>query len=150
MKKNIAEIEAFMQLKSFALIGASAKNSKKFGNFILKKMLGNGRTVYPIHRTAKAIDGIKCYPDIKSLPANPYGVVVAVPPRETVKVVAELYEAGIKNVWLQMGAENDKSIAYCITKGMNVIAGQCIIMFLESPGFPHNLHKWVWGIGAGR
>ena len=38
MKKNISDIEEFMKLKTFAIIGVSAKK-KKFGNIIFKQLL---------------------------------------------------------------------------------------------------------------
>ncbi len=147
MKNSLSQIADFMKLRTFAIIGVSTKK-KKFGNYILEHMLDKELRVLPIHRTAAEIDGIKCYPSVADLPVKPDAVILVVPPAETEKVVVELHEAGIKNVWMQQGAESNKAIVYCLQNDINVIAGQCILMFLDKPGFPHNVHKWVWSLGA--
>lgn len=48
-KKELPKIEGFLNLRSFALVGASA-TKKKFGNYILKAMVDRGFKVYPIQR----------------------------------------------------------------------------------------------------
>ncbi len=147
MKNSLSQIADFLKLRTFVLIGASTKK-KKFGNYILRHMLEKELHVLPIHRTAAEIDGIKCYPTIDALPLKPDAAILVIPPAETEKVVAELHEAGIKNIWMQQGAESNKAIAYCLQNDMEVIAGECILMFLDKPGFPHNVHKWFWSLGA--
>jgi len=147
MKNSLSQIADFMKLRTFAIIGVSTKK-KKFGNYILEHMLDKELHVLPIHRTAAEIDGIKCYPSVAELPVKPDAVILVVPPAESEKVVVELHEAVIKNVWMQQGAESNKAIVYCLQNDINVIAGQCILMFLDKPGFPHNVHKWVWSLGA--
>ena len=132
-------------LRSYAIIGVSAKK-KKFGNMILKSMVYRGFKIYPVHKNADFIDGVKCFPDLASLPQKPEGVILCVPPAETEKLVNEIYEAGIKNVWMQQGSESNKAIEFCVTREIRVISGQCMLMFLNKPGFPHNLHHWAWGL----
>lgn len=146
-KENLSQIQNFMQLGSFALVGASAKG-KKFGNFILKAMRKKHMEVYAIHRTAKVIDGSSCYPDFESLPVKPEGVILVIPPRETEKVLESIRAAGIKNVWLQQGSESSKAVSYCIANNINYLSGECIMMFFDHPGFPHNVHKWIWNMSA--
>lgn len=144
MKKLISNIEAFVKLKSFAIIGVSARK-KKFGNDIMKQMLKRGFKIYPIHKKAMVIDGERCYPDIESLPEKPEGIIVCIPPAETEKVVKDIVHAGIKNVWMQQGAENKAAIDYCNAHDIKVVSKQCLLMFLNHSGFPHNFHHWVWG-----
>lgn len=143
MKKNITEIERFMDLKSYAIIGVSAKK-KKFGNTIFTNMKSRKFNIYPIHRSAASIDGEKCYPGIESLPEKPEGVILVIPPAETEKAVKDIAKAGIKNVWIQLGADSKPAIDYCAASGINVIKNECMLLFLDKPGFPHNIHKWIW------
>jgi uncharacterized protein len=146
-EKNISQIQDFMKLRSFALFGASSKK-RKFGNLVLSTLAAKGYTVFPIHKTAYFIDGIKCYNSFDELPYKPDGVILVIPPDEAQHVVNDIISEGIKNVWFQQGSESAKAVNYCILNGLNVIYGECILMFTEKPGFPHNLHKWVWGLGA--
>jgi len=145
MKKNISEIDEFMKLKSFAIIGVSAKK-KKFGNIIYKQLLRKGLKIYPIHRNAMLIDGTPCYPDISNLPEKPDGVILNIHPEETEKALKDIFTKGIKHVWMQQGSENKAAIEYCKSNGIKAVTGNCILMFLEKPGFPHNFHHWVWGM----
>lgn len=133
-------------LRSYAIIGVSAQK-KKFGNMILKSMIYRGFKVYPIHKKASFVEGVKCFSDLKSLPEKPEGVILCVKPGETEKLVHEIYEAGIKNVWMQQGSESNKAIEFCVVNDIRVISGQCMLMFMDKPGFPHNLHHWVWNLG---
>ncbi len=145
MKKNVSNINEFIGLKSFAIIGVSAKK-KKFGNSILKEMLTRGFKIFPIHKSAMIIDGVPCYPDLQNLPEKPQGVILVVHPEETEKVVKEIAAAGINYVWMQQGAESKTAIEYCANHGINVVSKECILMFLARPGFPHNFHHWIWGL----
>jgi acyl-CoA synthetase (NDP forming) len=98
-KKELPKIEDFLKLKSFALVGASA-TKKKFGNYILKAMVERGFRVYPVHRTADSVSGVKCYNSFDELPEVPQAVIVVVPPKQSEIVVKQAAEAGVKNVWL--------------------------------------------------
>jgi len=146
MKKNVSTINEFIRLKSFAIIGVSAKK-KKFGNSILKEMLSRGFKLFPIHKSAMLIDGVPCYMDLQNLPEKPDGVILVIHPEETEKVVREIASAGIKHVWMQQGSESKTAIEYCAKHGIKAVSGECILMFLTRPGFPHNFHHWIWGLG---
>jgi len=145
MKIKNPVISEFMNLKSYAIIGVSAKR-KKFGNEILKQLARRGFAVFPIHREAMLIDGIPCYPDIQNLPEKPEGIILVIHPDETEKVVKDIVSAGIRYVWMQQGAESKTAIEYCSNHGIKVVSGECLLMFINKPGFPHNLHHWVWGL----
>jgi predicted CoA-binding protein len=143
MKATKSQIEEFINLNSFAIIGVSAKK-KKFGNEIMKQMLQRGYDIYPVHRTAPAVDGIKCYPNLISLPEKPEGVIACVHPEQTEKVVLEMTNAGIAHIWMQNGSSSAAAVNYCISRGIKVVNGECLIMFLNNLGFPHGLHKKLW------
>ncbi len=145
MKATKSQIEDFMNLPSYAIIGVSARK-KKFGNEILKQMMKRGMEVYPVHRTAPAVDGVKCYHNLQSLPEKPEGVIACVPPEQTEKIVLEMTNAGISHIWMQHGSSSEAAISYCISRGIKIVSGECVIMFLKNLGFPHGLHKRIWNI----
>ena len=139
---EVPETEKFMKLRTFALLGASSKK-RKFGNIILSSLLKRGYTVYPVHKTARVIEGIRCYNSFAGLPEKPEGVILVIPPYESRHVVDDIVRAGIKNVWFQQGSESAEALNNCVLSGLNVVSGECILMYTEKPGFPHNLHKWI-------
>lgn len=148
-EKNIQQIENFMKLRSFALYGASSKK-KKFGNYVLAELTKKNYKIFPIHRTAAFIDNTKAYGSLNELPEKPEGVILVIPPAETEHVMDDIIAAGIKNVWFQQGSVSERAVRYAELNGINVVSGECVLMFSGHAGFPHNLHKWFWSLGARR
>jgi len=138
-------VNNFLTGSKFAVAGVS-RSGKKFGNSAYKELKKRGYTVYPVNPNINEINGDKCFGNLTELKDKVDGVVVVVPPDESVKVIKDAESAGIKNVWLQQGAESDEAIEYCADKGINVVYGQCILMFAGQAEFFHRTHKWVRGI----
>ena len=125
------KIKAFLDGKSFAVVGASQDRSK-YGNKVLRVYQQNGLTVYPVNPKADQIEGLTCYPDLASLPEPIHGLSIITPPRVTEKVVESAKAAGIQHVWMQPGAENDQAVEQAEAAGMNLIAGgPCILVTLR-------------------
>ena len=104
-----AAVENFVGQHKLAVVGVS-RDTKKFGNMAYKALKEKGYQVYPINRNVEAVEGDRCYTTLAALPEKVDGVLVIVPPTETEKVVREVDAAGIKNVWMQQGAESDEAI----------------------------------------
>lgn len=70
-------ISQLLKPRSVAVIGASADPSKTAGRPVayLKK-LGFTGDIYPINPKVDEIDGLKCYPDVASLPSTPDVAIV--------------------------------------------------------------------------
>lgn len=141
-RKNVDE---FVAQKTIALAGAS-RSGKKFGNSLLKELTAKGYTVYPVHPDAQEIDGYSCVSSIGELPERVGGLVLAVKPAESEKLVREAYAAGITRVWLQQGAQSDDAVKFCRDNGMDVIAGECLLMFAEPVQSVHSFHRFLWKI----
>ncbi len=136
-------IGEFLGQKTLALVGVS-RGGKKFGNSVLKDLAGKGYRVFPVHPSAEMIGGVRCWPDLKSLPEPVGGVVVVVPPEQTDRVVRDAHEAGIRRVWMQPGAESPEAVRFCEEQGMRVVEGECILMFAEPVRSIHGLHRGLW------
>jgi acyl-CoA synthetase (NDP forming) len=71
-------IARLMKPRSVAVIGASADPTKTAGRpvaYLTKH--GFGGAIYPVNPRAEVIGGLKCYPDVRSLPAAPdVGIVL--------------------------------------------------------------------------
>ncbi|MCU0255849.1 MAG: CoA-binding protein [Vicinamibacterales bacterium] len=140
-----AAVDAFVAERTLAIAGVS-RSGKKFGNTILKELTERGYTLYPIHPEAATIDGRAAYRSFADLPAKPGGVVVVVPPAQAAGVVRDAYEAGITNVWLQQGAVSPDAVRYGAEHGMNVVDGECILMFTDPQAWHHRTHRWIWRV----
>lgn len=73
-------------------------------------------------------------------------MLISVQPSEAEKVVKSAFEAEIKNVWLQQGAQLDSNIQFCKDNGINVVHNECILMYAEPVRSFHKFHRWVWKI----
>jgi predicted CoA-binding protein len=135
-------ITNFLNQRSYAVVGVS-RSGKKFGNNVYKMLRERGSTVYAVNPLAATIEGDRCYATLKDLPGLVDGVVVVVPPKQTESVVREAAAEGIQRIWLQQGSESRKAIQYCEQYGLDVIHGQCILMFAEPVTSVHKFHQWV-------
>ena len=140
---TLKSIEDFLANHEVAVIGAS-DNKKKFGNIVLNKLKDNGYTVYPINPRLTEIDGIKCYPNIESLPETVKAAVFITKPEISEKITIQICESKtINHLWYQQGAESNYIIQVALSNNKNVIFGECIMMHIKSSGFPHNFHKFI-------
>ena len=123
-------IDKFFQSDVFAVIGASA-NRDKYGNKVLRVYLQRGKKVIPVNPKEKEIEGIPCVAGISDLPGDVNSISVITPPSVTEQVVEQAISKGIRNIWMQPGAESPKAIETCLMNGINVIAdGSCILVVL--------------------
>jgi uncharacterized protein len=135
-------IENFLESDAFAVIGVSA-DRRKFGNVVFRTMKEKQAVVYPVHRTLETVEGDACYGSVAALPANVQAVVTVVPPSQTAAIVSECAARGIKQIWMQPGSESGEAIAEAERAGIQVVAGECILMFLEPVGSLHKVHRFV-------
>jgi predicted CoA-binding protein len=139
-----ATIDGFLAQRTLALVGVS-RSGRKFGNAVLRELSGKGYRVLPVHPEADEIDGTRCWPDLRSLPQEVGGVVVVVPPDRAAKVVEEAADAGIPRVWLQQGAGSPDVVRAAEERGLEVVDGECILMFAEPTAFFHRAHRFIRG-----
>lgn len=144
-----AALEKFFAPKSLAIAGASRK-SVKFGNMIYKELKAKGYKVFAINPNADMVEGDPCYPNLAALPEKVGGVVIVLPPERAVDVVREAAQVGIKNVWLQQGAESKAAIELGEQNGLNLIAGECLLMYAEPVGSLHGIHRFFKFLFGGR
>jgi predicted CoA-binding protein len=140
-----AVVQEFLDQRNLAVVGVSTTGNK-FGNIAYRELKAKGYRLFPVHPTAEAIEGERCYSSLRELPEPVDGVLVVVPPEQTEKVVQDAAATGIRRVWMQPGAESEAAVQFCEQNGMSVIRGECILMFAEPAAFGHRAHRWVWGL----
>jgi hypothetical protein len=139
-----SSVDAFVAEPAFALVGVS-RSGKKFGNLACRELKSKGYRVYPIHPGAAEIDGTTCYRSFADLPEHVNAVIVTVPPERAIDVVREAAAAGIHRVWLQQGAESPAVLQACQGLDLDVISGECVLMFAR-PASYHKVHRWIWNL----
>ena len=124
------QIETFLASPAFGVVGAST-NPEKFGNKVLRCYLQNGRKVVPVNPGEPEIEGIPCAATISELPPDVLSISMITPPTVTAKLVPMAIEKGIRNIWIQPGAEHPDAVALCRQQGINIIAdGSCLLVVL--------------------
>lgn len=122
-----SEIKQFFESDAYAVVGAS-KNRTKFGNKVLRCYIEKNFVVYPVNPVESQIEGLNCFRCIKDLPHTVTSISVITQPKVTEEIVERAYLKGIKNIWMQPGAESKTAIQKCKDYGINVIAGgPCIL-----------------------
>jgi uncharacterized protein len=127
---SMNNIEVFLNASTFAVAGAS-KDRSKYGNKVFRAIVASGRTVYPLNPTAPEVEGQRAFASIADLPAVPDSLSIVTPPHVTRLVIQQAIAAGIKNVWMQPGAEDDQASQAARDAGLNVIDdGSCVLVLL--------------------
>lgn len=134
MDKNL---QSLFSPKSIAVVGASS-SPEKVGAILLKNILASkfpGK-VYPVNPNSENINGLKCYPNVASLPEAVDLVLIAIPSAGVNQVLDEVGKKGIKNVvvfsagYKETGEEGklleDALIQISQKYGLNLLGPNCL------------------------
>ena len=122
------QIKTFLQSNAFAVVGASS-NRSKYGNKVLRCYLQRDKKVYPVNPREIVIEGLRAVHSVSELPDEVKSISIITPPFITEKIVEDAIKKGIKNIWMQPGAESDTAIQRCRMNKINIIAkGPCILV----------------------
>ena len=133
-------IQDFVNGKRIAVVGVS-RDGAKFGNTAFTELAARGYQVFAVHPEAKEIAGTPCYPNLAALRGQVDGVLVVVPPQQAVSVLQEAAVVGLKNVWLQQGAESSEVLAQARDLGLNLVAKKCVLMYATPVRSFHGWHR---------
>jgi len=141
------DIARFLSLEKYAIAGVS-RDPKKFGQVMFRDLRKKGMDVVPINPKADTIDGVRCYSSVSDLPPEVRGVIFMTPKEETLAVAREAIAHGIKDLWIQQGAETKSMIGDLENEDVNLIYKQCIMMFWKPDGI-HSFHRFLKKIFGG-
>jgi predicted CoA-binding protein len=141
------DVARFLSLEKYAVAGVS-RDPKKFGHQMFKDLRKKGMDVVPVNPRTDIIDGVKCFSSVKELPSDIRGVIFMTPKEETLSVAREAIAHGIKDLWIQQGAETKSVIAELEKEDVNLIHSQCIMMFWKPNGI-HSFHRFLKKIFGG-
>lgn len=139
-----AAIDHFLRLRRIAVVGVS-RNEKDFSRTLWRELRKRGYDLVPVNRNATMIDGLPAYPDIRSIDPAPEGVLLMVPPTESLEAVRQAVRIGVKGIWFYratgQGAVSQEAVELAQESGCDVVPGECPFMFLPDTGFPHSWHR---------
>jgi len=118
--------------KAVAIIGAS-KNRSKFGNKAVRAYVIRGWNVYPIHPTARQIEGLPVYRSILDIPGHVHRASLYLPPAVGVDVLEEIAQKGVDEFFVNPGAESDDLIQRARFLGLHPICACSIVNIGMSP-----------------
>jgi len=133
--------EAFWTQSTFAFVGHSA--TKGFPHISYAEAKKHGKKVFAVDPSIDDIDGDKTYPDLRSLPQTVDGVVIEVRREETLEMVRQAADVGIKNVWVHMNRDTPEVVEFARQKGLTLLTGTCAVMYLTGGFSAHGVHKWL-------
>jgi acetyl coenzyme A synthetase (ADP forming)-like protein len=92
-------LESFFNPKSVAIVGASRQKGK-VGYEILANIMQGGYAgkLFPINPNTDSIEGLKCFPDVKSIGQVPELVIIIVPAKYVPGLMEECAKVGVRSV----------------------------------------------------
>jgi predicted CoA-binding protein len=110
-----------------AIIGAST-DRRKFGNKAVRAYAAQGYRVFPIHPTASEIEGHPAYRSVLDVPVEKLDrVSLYLPPALGVKVLDQVAQKRVHELWVNPGAESDALWERARQLGLNTVFA-CSIM----------------------
>jgi hypothetical protein len=144
MTTNRATIDDFLSQKCLAFVGVS-HDPKQFSASVYRELRSKGHPLLPVNPNADEIEGDRCYHSIVDLPSDVDGVIVMVPADRSASVVQECIDHGIPRVWLHKGvgpsSVSPEAVALCREHGIEVVDGECPLMFAEPVTWFHRVHR---------
>ena len=77
------------------------------------------------------------------LPASAINLYVVTPKVKTAQIIKEAIAKGIKNIWIQQHSDSAEALELAKENGINLIYGECIIMFISPKQNFHKFHMFI-------
>ena len=134
MKPNLHPL---LNPKLIAIIGVS-NDPSRIGGRIFRYLRNHGYEgdIFPVNPKYKEIDGIKCYPDIASIPSEIDVALIAVPEQSVLSVVEEagkakvrsaiIYSAGFSELGDRGRIKQEKLKQVAEERGMMICGPNCV------------------------
>jgi predicted CoA-binding protein len=114
------------RVKTIAVVGFSPKPARASNN-IARQMQRFGFRIVPVRPGISVGLGEKAYPDLASVPGPIDLVNVFRSGKHVPELVDQCLRLGIRNIWMQEGAEDEASAGRALAAGMTVVMGRCIM-----------------------
>jgi uncharacterized protein len=141
-----AQIDRFLAGHRIGFAGLST-DPADFSRTIFRELEARGYDIVPIHPTAAEIAGRTAYANVYDVPGKLDGVLIMTPRSATAGIVAQCMTASVPRVWMHRGvgagAVDHHVATYARSRGLDVIEGECPMMFLSPTAAIHQAHAAV-------
>ena len=145
----------FLKGRRIAVAGVS-RGRGSAANPVFRKLRDAGYEVFPVNPRASEVEGVKCFPNLESVPGELDGLVVATHPDVSADVVRQAAERKVRRIWLHRsfgrGSVSDAAVQECASRGLVCIVGGCPLMYCEPVDIGHRCMRgwlaWRGRIGA--
>lgn len=135
-------VAQFVQGKRFVVAGVS-RSPNQSANASLRRLRTSGYEVVP----ADQLEGVKCYPDLSSIPGTLDGHVIATHPTVATELVRQAHVRGIRQIGFRRsfgnGSISDAAVQVCSEFGITPIVGGCPLMYCEPIVVAHRCFRWL-------
>ncbi|MFB9893269.1 bifunctional acetate--CoA ligase family protein/GNAT family N-acetyltransferase [Planobispora takensis] len=154
-------IERLLTPRSVAVVGAG-REPGGVGQTVLRNLLAADFTgpVYPVHREARAVAGVRAYPSVTAIDGEVDLAVLAVPADGVIEVVKECAEKGVRGLIVvssgfgETGAEGrarqDELVRIARAYGLRVVGPNCLGIANTDPAVRLNATLAATVPGRGR
>jgi predicted CoA-binding protein len=119
-------------MPSVAIIGASNAR-EKFGNKAVRAYLRQGWTVYPVNPKEPEIEGLPSFASITDIPEPVDRASLYLPPALGLGVLPGIKAKGVKELYVNPGAESEELMAEAERLGLEPIWACSIVDIGERP-----------------
>lgn len=121
--------------ETFAVVGASP-DPERPSHRVIAVLLDHGYRVIPVNPNADEVRGMRCYPDLASIPDDLNVEVVDIfrRPEEAGRHVDEATAIGAKAVWMQLGVVDEAAAQRAREAGLEVVMDRCPAIELRRRG----------------
>jgi predicted CoA-binding protein len=114
-------------------------------NTVFRRLRDRGYEVFAVNPNTDEVEGVRSYPDLKSIPDGVDAVVIATRPDHADATMRECAELGIKQVWMHRGpgagSVSATATEYGRGHGITVIDGGCPLMFDGTADVAHRIMR---------
>jgi predicted CoA-binding protein len=133
MQTTRAAATDFLADQRVAVTGVSRTPQGHGSNVVYQRLRQRGYQVFAVNPNADKVEGDRCYPDLKSIPAGIDWVVIGTRPDAAETTMRECVDLGIKHVWMHRafgaGSVSETAVDLGREEGITVIDGGCPCMF---------------------
>lgn len=113
------------QARTIAIVGLSPKEDRP-SNMVGRYLLNAGYSLFPVNPGQTEILGLKCYPDLASIPEHIDIVDIFRRSEDVYPIVEEAVKIGAGAIWMQLGIVNQEAAEYARRHGLLTVMDRCI------------------------
>jgi uncharacterized protein len=138
-------VTAFLSGRRIAVAGVS-RQPLQTANAIFRKLKAAGYDAIPVNPKTENVEGVRCFPDIASIPGSLDGVMIVTPPAAALDVVRQAAAKGVRHVWFHrgfgQGSFSPEAAEECRARGIAVIENGCPMMYCDPVDPGHKCIRW--------